>query len=67
MKSIIIIIQIALLLALMPKVQAQEKQEPKLHIIIIGAHPDDPDGAGGVAYKWAQMGRDVLDGFTYKR
>ena len=43
MKSIISIIQIALLLALMPEAQAQEKQNHKLHIIIIGAHPDDPD------------------------
>jgi LmbE family N-acetylglucosaminyl deacetylase len=29
-------------------------------VIIIGAHPDDPDGAGGVAYKWAQLGCDVM-------
>ena len=60
MKSILTIIQIVLLLALMPKMQAQDKQTQKLHIIIIGAHPDDADGAGGVAYKWAQMGNDVL-------
>jgi Uncharacterized proteins, LmbE homologs len=60
MKSILTIIQIVLLLALMPKMQAQEKQQQKLHIIIIGAHPDDADGAGGVAYKWAKMGNDVL-------
>ena len=60
MKSILIIIQIVLLFALMPKMQAQEKQPQKLHIIIIGAHPDDADEAGGVAYKWAQMGNDVL-------
>lgn len=39
---------------------AQDKQEKKLHIIIIGAHPDDPDKVGGTAYKWAQMGHDVL-------
>jgi LmbE family N-acetylglucosaminyl deacetylase len=32
----------------------------KLHIIIIGAHPDDPDEVGGTAYKWAQAGHDVL-------
>jgi N-acetylglucosamine malate deacetylase 1 len=60
MKSILTIIQIVLLFALMPKTEAQEKQPQKLHIIIIGAHPDDADGAGGVAYKWAQMGNDVL-------
>jgi len=40
---------------------AQNKEEHKLHVIIIGAHPDDPDEkAGGVAYKWAQSGCDVL-------
>ncbi len=39
---------------------AQDKPEKKLHIIIIGAHPDDPDKVGGTAYKWAQLGHDVL-------
>jgi LmbE family N-acetylglucosaminyl deacetylase len=39
-----------------------QKVDPnkKLHIIIIGAHPDDPDEVGGTAYKWAQAGHDVL-------
>jgi LmbE family N-acetylglucosaminyl deacetylase len=60
MKSIITIIQIALLLAIMPGVQAQEKQNNKLRVIIIGAHPDDPDECAGTAYKWAQLGYDVL-------
>ncbi|HEY5510638.1 MAG TPA: PIG-L family deacetylase [Prolixibacteraceae bacterium] len=39
---------------------AQDKQQQKLHVIIIGAHPDDPDKVGGTAYKWAQLGHDVL-------
>ena len=40
---------------------AQNIQEQKLHIVIIGAHPDDPDyKVGGTAYKWAQTGNDVL-------
>ena len=60
MKSIIVIIQMILLLGLIPKTNAQEKKEQKLHVIIIGAHPDDADGAGGTAYKWAQLGYDVL-------
>ena len=38
----------------------QNVQEKKLHIVIFGAHPDDPDKAGGTAYKWAQLGYDVL-------
>ena len=60
MKTIILMIQTVLLLGVMPKIAAQEKQEQKLHIIVIGAHPDDADGAGGVAYKWAKLGNDVL-------
>jgi N-acetylglucosamine malate deacetylase 1 len=60
MKSLFTIIQIALLLFVLPSLQAQDKQNHKLHIIIIGAHPDDPDEAGGTAYKWAKMGNDVL-------
>ncbi len=41
--------------------QAQQvKTDNKLHVIIIGAHPDDPDEVGGTAYKWAQAGADVL-------
>lgn len=38
----------------------QVKKDDKLHIIIIGAHPDDPDEVGGTAYKWAQAGHKVL-------
>jgi LmbE family N-acetylglucosaminyl deacetylase len=60
MKYIVPFIQIVLLIVVFPELQAQDKQENKLHIIIIGAHPDDPDKAGGTAYKWAQMGHDVL-------
>jgi LmbE family N-acetylglucosaminyl deacetylase len=60
MKLIVSLIQIALLLAFFPDLQAQDNHGQKLHIIIIGAHPDDPDKVGGTAYKWAQMGHDVL-------
>lgn len=60
MKSIMAMIQVALLLVLMTKVQAQKNQDHKLNVIIIGAHPDDPDEAGGTAYKWVQLGYDVL-------
>jgi LmbE family N-acetylglucosaminyl deacetylase len=38
----------------------QANPDHKLHIIIIGAHPDDPDEVGGTAYKWAKAGHDVL-------
>jgi LmbE family N-acetylglucosaminyl deacetylase len=60
MKSLFSFIQVVLLLLIMPSLQAQSTQEKKLHIIIIGAHPDDPDKVGGTAYKWAKMGNDVL-------
>ncbi|HUX96454.1 MAG TPA: PIG-L family deacetylase [Bacteroidales bacterium] len=39
---------------------AQTEQGKKLNIIIIGAHPDDPDKDGGCAYKWAQAGHNVM-------
>lgn len=58
MKTIVIIIQFVCLLALMPVANAQG--EKKLHVVIFGAHPDDPDKAGGTAYKWIQAGCDVL-------
>jgi len=47
-------------IALAIPAKAQIKDGQKLHIIIIGAHPDDPEKAGGTAYKWAQLGHDVL-------
>lgn len=60
MKTIISLIQIAVMLAAFPVLNAQKDQAKKLNIIIIGAHPDDPDEAGGTAYKWAQLGHNVL-------
>lgn len=38
----------------------QDRQETRLHIVIIGAHPDDADEVGGTAYKWSLSGHDVL-------
>jgi LmbE family N-acetylglucosaminyl deacetylase len=60
MKLLLIIFQIGLMTVFFPAVQAQTTQNEKLHIIVIGAHPDDPDKVGGTAYKWAQLGHDVL-------
>jgi LmbE family N-acetylglucosaminyl deacetylase len=58
LKSIILIFIMA---GLCSAVSGQQvKQADKLHIIIIGAHPDDPDEVGGTAYKWAKAGHDVL-------
>ena len=43
-----------------PCLRAQDAPKEKLSIIVIGAHPDDPDKVGGSAYKWAKAGHDVL-------
>jgi len=60
MKTIISLIQIFILMLFTSPVNAQNDQDHKLHIVIIGAHPDDPEKTGGTAYKWAQLGHDVL-------
>src|SRR4030042_2440987 len=60
MKVLITLFQICALVAFFPALRAQTNQNEKLHIIVIGAHPDDPDKVGGTAYKWAQLGHDVL-------
>lgn len=60
MKTIIVLIQTVILMALQPLANAQGDQDKKLHVVIFGAHPDDPDKAGGTACKWAQLGYDVL-------
>ena len=60
MKLLFAFFIIALSSLFIPETQAQDKQEKKLHIVIIGAHPDDPDEIGGTAYKWAQTGNEVL-------
>mgnify|MGYP000987228962 CR=1 FL=1 len=36
-------------------------QDKKVNVIVIGAHPDDPDGtAGGTAIKFAKLGHNVM-------
>lgn len=60
MKTIICILQILILLVLTHLADCQINQEKKLRIVIFGAHPDDPDKAGGTACKWARLGYDVL-------
>jgi len=61
MKILRFIAMFAVLLGLVSEAGAQQvKQDDKLHIIIIGAHPEDPDAVGGTAYKWAKAGHDVL-------
>jgi LmbE family N-acetylglucosaminyl deacetylase len=39
---------------------AQDKPDPKLRVIVFGAHPDDAElKAGGTAAKWADLGHSV--------
>src|SRR5512147_854300 len=41
-------------------VRAQAGDQPKLRIIVFGAHPDDAElKAGGTAAKWAKLGHEV--------
>jgi len=61
MKVMIFLLQICVFTGFFQAINAQvTDQSKKLHIIIIGAHPDDPEKVGGSAYKWAQLGHDVL-------
>ena len=60
MKTLLILIQVAIMVLLSTGTAAQNSKDEKLNIIVIGAHPDDPDKVGGTAYKWAQMGHNVL-------
>ena len=60
MKPIIFMLHLLLLLVLSFIANSQDIQEKKLRVVIFGAHPDDPDKAGGTACKWALLGYDVL-------
>ena len=60
MKKVLSLIAVLLLPLLLTSVQAQVEPGKKLNVLIIGAHPDDPDKIGGCAYKWAQSGHNVM-------
>lgn len=46
--------------AIFSGLRAQDAPGKKLNVIIIGAHPDDPEKVGGSAYLWARGGHNVL-------
>lgn len=46
--------------AIFSGLRAQDAPGKKLNVIIIGAHPDDPEKVGGSAYLWARDGHNVL-------
>ncbi len=60
MKTVLFYHSGRLFACILSKGKCTEQENKKLHIIIIGAHPDDADEVGGTAYKWAQLGYDVL-------
>lgn len=61
MKKSILLLITALFLPVMALVlHGQADPGKKLNIIIIGAHPDDPDKVAGCAYKWTQAGHNVM-------
>jgi N-acetylglucosamine malate deacetylase 1 len=60
MKPLLYLFQILFMVILLPGINAQNSQDVKLHIVIFGAHPDDAEKVGGTAYKWSQLGHDVL-------
>ena len=59
MKKLLWIIPILLIMISFQSLKSQVNAGTKLHVVIIGAHPDDPEKAGGTAYKWIQHGCDV--------
>ncbi len=59
MKKLSWILPILLLVFTCQTLKSQGNSGTKLHIVIIGAHPDDPEKAAGTAAKWIQKGCDV--------
>jgi LmbE family N-acetylglucosaminyl deacetylase len=58
MRKIVFCSLLALLLCSLVPATASA-QAGKLNIIVFGAHPDDPDKAGGTGAKWAALGHKV--------
>jgi N-acetylglucosamine malate deacetylase 1 len=61
MKKLSYFITLLFFLTMVSEINAQTRQDNKLNILVIGAHPDDADiAAGGTAYKWIQAGHNVV-------
>jgi LmbE family N-acetylglucosaminyl deacetylase len=58
-KSITLLVAALLMPVFMFSLSAQAQPDRKLNVVIIGAHPDDPDKVGGCAYKWKLAGFTV--------
>lgn len=59
MKKLLFFFSICIVLLSFTAIKAQTDGQNKLDIIIIGAHPDDAESAGGVAYLWTKNGHHV--------
>ena len=60
MKKICFILPLLLIAAMFSDLAAQGTRDNRLNILVIGAHPDDPEKVGGTAYKWIQQGHNVV-------
>ena len=58
-KHIVFFVTALLMTVFVFSLTAQVQPGKKLSVLIIGAHPDDPDKIGGCAYKWTQAGHTV--------
>ena len=58
-KNIVLVVTALLMTVFVFSLAAQVQPGGKLNVVIIGAHPDDPDKIGGCAYKWTQAGHTV--------
>jgi N-acetylglucosamine malate deacetylase 1 len=60
MKSIYRFVSFLFAFSLVAGVSAQSRQDYSLNILVIGAHPDDAESAGGTAYNWIRQGHNVV-------
>ena len=61
MKKFYWILPLLFIFALFSNITAQSEQHKSLNILVIGAHPDDPDyKVGATGYKWVQQGHNVV-------
>ena len=58
-KNIVLFALVLLLPGFVFSLTARAQSDRKLNVVIIGAHPDDPDKIGGCAYKWTLTGHTV--------
>jgi LmbE family N-acetylglucosaminyl deacetylase len=58
-KTILLLITAFVMQVFVFSLSAQGDSDRKLNVLIIGAHPDDPDKIGGCAYKWTLAGYTV--------